>query len=174
MIQSVNTAYEMDVLNNYELNVKLLFSRAIVPHLRKVDDYIALTNDIRILGFSNIARIRARSYALPELSKIYTIPNADFITDLSESNKPGYVWNVISLYNPSGKDKYFSVWASPDIHITKLSESEFCIHGGSLIILVKYKRIPIATPISINDVRYNTSDMPINTYRSAIDFSHIN
>ena len=173
MIQSVNTVYEMDVLNNYELNVKLLFSGAIVPHLLKVDDYISLTNYIRILGFSNIARIRAHSYALPELSKIYTIPNADFITDLSESNKPGYVWNDISLYNPSGKDKYFSVWASPDIHITKLSESEFCIHGGSIIILVKYKSIPIATPISINDVRYNTSDMPINTYRSAIDFSHI-
>ena len=173
MIQSVNTVYEMDVLNNYELNVKLLFSGAIVPHLRKAYDYIALTNGIRILGYSNIARIRSYSYPLPELSKIHTIPKADFITDLSESNKPGYVWNVISLYNPSGKDKYFSVWASPEIHITKLSESEFCIHGGSIIILVKYKRIPIATPISINGVRYNTSDMPINTYRSAIDFSHI-
>lgn len=174
MIQSVNTAYEMDVLNNYELSVKLLFSGAIVPHLRKVDEYIALTNNIRILGYSNIARIRAHSYPLPELSKIHTIPNADYITDLSESNKPGYEWKDISLYNPSGKDKYFSVWASPDIYITKLSESEFCIHGGSIIILVKYKSIPIATPISINDVRYNTSDMPINTYRSAIDFSYIN
>lgn len=174
MIVSVNTTYEMDVLNNYELNVKLLFSSAIVPHLHKDYDHIALTNDINILGFSNIARISSHSYPLPELSKIHITPNADYITDLSESNKPGYVWNVISLYNPSGKDKYFSVWASPDIHITKLSESEFCIHGGSLIILVKYKRIPIATPISINDVRYNTSDMPINTYRSAIDFSHIN
>lgn len=173
MIQPVNTTYEMDVLNNYELNVKLLFSRAIVPHLLKEYDYIALTNDIRILGYSNIARIRSYSYPLPELSKIHTIPNADYITDLSESNKPGYIWNDISLYNPSGKDKYFSVWASPDIHITKLSESEFCIHGGSIIILVKYKSIPIATPISINNVRYNTSDMPINTYRSAIDFSHI-
>lgn len=173
MIQPVNTTYEMDVLNNYELNVKLLFSRAIVPHLLKDYDYIALTNDIRILGYSNIARIRSYSYPLPELSKIHTIPNADYITDLSESNKPGYIWNDISLYNPSGKDKYFSVWASPDIHITKLSESEFCIHGGSIIILVKYKSIPIATPISIKNVRYNTSDMPINTYRSAIDFSHI-
>lgn len=174
MIQSVNTTYEMDVLNNYELNVKLLFSRAIVPHLLKDYDYIALTNDIRILGYSNIARIRAYSYPLPELSKIHTIPNADYITDLSESNKPGYIWNDISLYNPSGKDKYFSVWASPDIYITKLSESEFCIHGGSIIILVKYKSIPIDTPISIKNVRYNTSFMPINTYRSAIDFSHIN
>ena len=167
MVQSVNTAYEMDVLNNYELNVKLLFSGAIVPHLRKVDDYIAL-------GYSNIARIRAHSYALPELSRIHAIPNADYITDLSESNKPGYIWNDISLYNPSGKDKYFSVWASRDIYITKLSESEFCIHGGSIIILVKYKSIPIDTPISIKNVRYNTSDMPINTYRSAIDFSYIN
>ena len=173
MIQPVNTTYEMDVLNNYELNVKLLFSRAIVPHLLKDYDYIALTNDIRILGYSNIARIRSYSYPLPELSKIHTIPNADYITDLSESNKPGYIWNGISLYNPSGKDKYFSVWASPDIHITKLSESEFCIHGGSIIILVKYKSIPIATPISIKNVRYNTSNMPINTYKSAIDFSHI-
>ena len=164
----------MDVFNNYELNVKLLFSGTIVPHLRKDCDYIALTNGISIISFSNIARIRAYSCGLPKLSKIHTTPNADYVTDLSETNKPGYVWNNISLYNPSGKDKYFSVWASPDIHITKLSESEFCIHTSTIIILVKYKRIPIATPISINDVRYNTSDMPINTYRSAIDFSHIN
>lgn len=173
MIQSVNTIYEMDVLNNYELNVKLLFSGAIVQHLRKDCDYIALANNIRILGFSNIARIRAYSYPLSELSKIHAAPNADFITDLSDSNKPEYVWNVISLYNPSGKDKYFSVWASPDIHITKLSESEFCIHASTIIILVKYKRLPIDTPISINDVKYNTCDMPINSYKSAIDFSHI-
>ena len=173
MIQSVNTVYEMDVFNNYGLNVKLLFSRAIVPHLLKDYDYIALTNDIRILGFSNIARIRSYSYPLPELSKIHTIPNADYITDLSESNKPGYIWNEISLYNPSGKDKYFSVWASPDIHITKLSESEFCIHTSTIIIPVKYKRLPIDTPILINGVSYNTCYMPINTYRNAIDFSHI-
>lgn len=173
MIQSVNTTYEMDVLNNYELNIKLLFSGAIVPHLRKRYDYIALTNNINILGFSNIARIRTVSCPLPELSKIHTIPNADYITDLPESNKPGYVWNTISLYNPSGKDKYFSVWASPGIHITKLSEYEFCIHTSNIIILVKYKSIPIDIPILINDVEYNTSDMPINTYRSAMDFSQI-
>lgn len=122
MIQSVNTTYEMDVLNNYELNVKLLFSRAIVPHLLKDYDYIALTNDIRILGYSNIARIRAYSYPLPELSKIHTIPNADYITDLSESNKPGYIWNDISLYNPSGKDKYFQC-GHPQIFILPSSAS---------------------------------------------------
>ena len=164
----------MDVLNNYELNVKLLFSGAIVPHLRKDCGYIALTNGISIIGFSNIAIIRAYSCELPGLSKIHTTPNADYITDLSESNKPGYVWNTISLYNPSGKDKDFSVWASPDIHITKLSESEFCIHTSTIIILVKYKRLPIDTPILINGVSYTTYDMTINTYKSAIDFSHIN
>ena len=163
----------MDVLNNYELNVKLLFSGAIVPHLRKDCGYIALTNGINIISFSNIAIIRAYSCELPGLSKIHTTPNADYITDLSETNKPGNVWNTISLYNPSGKDKYFSVWASPDIHITKLSESEFCIHASTIIILVKYKRLPIDTPILINGVSYNTCDMPINTYKSAIDFSHI-
>ena len=173
MIQSVNTIYEMDVFNNYELNVKLLFSGTIVPHLRKDCDYIALTNGRSIISFSNIARIRAYSCGLPELSKIHTTPNADYVTDLSETNKPGYVWNNISLYNPSGKDKYFSVWASPDIHITKLSESEFCIHTSTIIIPVKYKRLPIDTPILINGVSYNTCDMPINTYRNAIDFSHI-
>lgn len=173
MIHSVNTTYEIDVFNNYELNIKLLFSGAIVPHLRKGYDYISLTNNVNILGFSNIARIRTHSYPLSELSKIHTIPNAEYITDLSESNKPEYVWNTISLYNPSGEDKYFSVWASPGIHITKLSEYEFCIHTSIIIILVKYKRIPIDTPISINDVEYNTSDMLINTYRSAMDFSQI-
>ena len=173
MIQSVNTIYEMDVLNNYELNVKLLVSGTIVPHLCKDCDYISLTNGISIIGFSNIARIRAYSCGLPELSKLHTTPNADYITDLSETNKPGYGWNVISLYNPSGNAKYFSVWASPDIHITKLSESEFCIHASTIIILVKYKKLPIDTPISINGVSYNTWDMPINSYKSVIDFSHI-